>query len=245
VGGNVDALTMVTNDPAGVGRHVEVMTDILDEGSSLIEAFYLDNAVAASSYAEAPASGDMVYGGLTLNGLWHLNGKTVTFWLGGLDCGNHLVTNGSATVPYGDGISGGTGSGLFTSSFVASFGGAMPTVIGFSYISDGQIVRPNASQETGARNGPGFGKLRRNHQMAAQLEGAQGVSFGTTFTALKRALFRQPNDKAYTIQQQFTGIYYTTIEDDSSLDGMVCWRVTGPYICNVTAIGGRLSTQDG
>jgi hypothetical protein len=245
VGGNVDALTIVTNDPAGVGRHVEVMTDILDEGAARTDAFYVDDAVSATSYTEVAADTGMPYGGLALNGLWHLNGKTVTFWLGGLDCGDHLVTNGSATVPYGDGVSGGTGGGLFTSDFVAAFAGNMPTAIGFTYTSDGQIVRPNTPQETGARSGPGFGKLRRTHQFAAQLESTQGVSFGTTFANLSPAQFRLANDTAYTPLQQFTGIYQGTLEDNESFDGMICWRVTRPYICNLTAIGGRIATQDG
>src|SRR5204863_9629442 len=138
----LDALTLVTNGADNV-RHIETMTDILDEGSTLAQAAYLDDAItptATSSSIVTPAP----YGGLTLYGLWPLNGKTVTAWLGGLDCGDYLVTNGQITVPFGDGVSGGTAAGLFTAAFVATgttaagdvmFTGTMPALVGFSHNS--------------------------------------------------------------------------------------------------------------
>ncbi|HEX9213167.1 MAG TPA: hypothetical protein VF901_21880 [Bradyrhizobium sp.] len=253
VGGLLDALTMVTNGADNV-RHVETMNDILDEGAALAQAAYLDDAVTPTAFSIDPAA-PAPAGGLTLFGLWPLNGKTVTAWLGGLDCGDYLVTNGQITVPFGDGISGGTATGMFTAAFVSTgitafgdvmFTGTMPALVGFSYNSDGQIVRPSQPAESGARSGPAFGKKRRNHQFAIQVEGTQGTSVGTEFTTgrLKPILFKTKGEKAYRVSQQFTGIHWDTIVDDESFDGMICWRVSRPYICNIAAVGGFIQTQD-
>lgn len=246
VGGDVDALTIVTKGADDDIRHVEVLTDILDEDATLDEAWYLDNSVEPSSSSEAAATDDMPFGGLTLNGLWHLNGHEVTAWLGGLDCGDYEVEDGSITVPYGDGISSGTGSGLFTSDFVAGFDGDMPMVVGFTYTSDGQIVRPVSQQESGARNGPAFGKLRRAQRYAVQLQGAVygTISFGTTFDNILPALLRQPGGADYAITETFDGIHRDRLEDPYSFDTMLCWRITRPYPAGVVAIGPALQTQD-
>jgi hypothetical protein len=240
IGGNLDALTIVT-DANGL-RHVEVLTDTLDEGTPLWQASYLDDAVAPSSTTTSITT-PAPYGGLTLNGLWHLNGSKVTAWIGGLDCGDYTVINGSITVPYGDGIADGTAKGLFTQAFVSSWN-PLPALVGFTYTSQGQIVRPAGQQESGARAGPAFGKIRRNHQYAVLLEGAQGVSFGSNFAKMDPANFKDDAGNAYAINQQFSGIFWTTVTDDYSRDGMLAWQITRPYICNVIAIGGYVMTQD-
>ena len=243
VGGDLDALSLVTLDSSTGIYHVEVMTDAVDEGDTLLDATYLDDAVNPTSVVSsttAPAP----YGGLTINGLWHLNGKTATAWLGGLDCGDYVVANGSITVPYGDGISAGTANGLFTAVYAAT----LPfdqMLVGFTFTSQGQIVRPATPQESGARNGPAVGKVRRNHKIAAQFEGTGvGVSVGTTFAKVDPVKFRLPNDTAYLINQQFTGIYKDTLTDTFSYDGMVCWQVTRPYPCNIANLGGFIETTD-
>jgi hypothetical protein len=241
VGGNLDALTMVTLDPATSLYYVEILGDTLDEGSSLVQANFLDCSVTPSSttsnnFTPAP------YGGLTVNGLWHLNSTTATAWLAGMDCGDYFVTNGSITVPYGDGIAIGTAGGLFTAAAWA----ANPVgLVGYTYTSQGQIVRPHAREETGARSGPAFGKKRRNHYVIAQLEGTQGVSFGTDFeTDMLPAIFRQDSGKLYVVTQQFSGVWRDQVRNDYGFDGMLAWQVTRPYICNVIALGGAIQSQD-
>lgn len=245
--GTIDALYMVTNDPVTGFRHVEVLSNILDEGANLQEAIYLDNAVRPTSILESTTSPP--YGGLVLTGLFHLNGLKVTAWVAGLDCGDYKVANGEITVPYGDGISAGTASGQFTAEVVAAQGGIglLLAVVGYTYTTQGQIVRPNAPAETGARNGPAFGKKRRHHQIAAQVEGTQGVSFGTSFSAQMYPATFLINDNVanpVSISESYTGIYVNTINDDYSYDGMLCWQVTRPYPCNMVAIGGFLETMD-
>ena len=167
-GGNLDALTMVTNLVANPLRHVEILTDTMDELSPIGAAWFLDDAVVPSS-TTTTNTGGVGYGGLTINGLWHLNASTVSVFAGGLDCGDYVVANGSVFVPYGDSISSGTGGGLFTAAFAAAAAAASQVVIGFTYNSDGQLVRPQMPPEGGFRNGPGLGKRRRFHKAAAQL----------------------------------------------------------------------------
>ncbi len=244
IGGVNDSLIIATNDPVTNVRHIEVLTDILDEGSVLVQAVYLDDCVFPTIATTAPVTGP--YGGLTLAGLWHLNGKTVTAWIAGLDCGDHAVANGEITIPYGDGISAGTADGLFTADLVHSFNDNPRAVVGFTYTSQGQIVRPHSPQETGARNGPGFMKLRRTNWFGFQLEGAVtgSISFGTDFSALQAAEFKKPGGRPYTKLEQFTGIFRDTGSDSDSFDSMICWQVTRPYPANMVALGGALETKD-
>jgi hypothetical protein len=102
------------------------------------------------------------------------------------------VSNGAIFVPFGDGVSQGCGDGLFTQALVTPFIGAasLPMVVGFPFTSDGQIVRPVASAETGARTGPALGEMRRTDNIAAQLYGCvtQTISFGVSFDDLLPAI---------------------------------------------------------
>lgn len=253
--GNLDSLTAVTNDAATGIYHVEVLTDTPDELTALSACWFLDDAVNPTSISSStvPAPPLAPYGGLTINGLWHLNGKTVQVFAGGCDCGDpgqgnpfsdFVVTNGSVFVPYGDGLSVGPGAGQFTADFVRTLS-LSQIVVGFTYNSDGQLVRRNDPAETGARNGPALGKLRRNHRFAALLSNSLGVSFGATFDNLIPASFRKrdnitPIDPLTT----FSGVHQDTVADDYSYDGMLCWRVSRPYPTIITAISGNIETMD-
>jgi hypothetical protein len=278
--GNLDALTMMTNDTSTNVRFLEVLSDILDETALSSQAQYLDAAIVPTSTSAAavvthtpPQNGDTPYGGLVLNGLWPHNGKTVTAFLGGLDCGDYVVSNGSITVPYGDGIGGGEGSfplpgtnrndqGLFTVGFVGSgitangvtmFTGTMPMLVGFTFTSRGQLLRPFQPAETGARNGPAFAKLARDHYLMAQFAGSVGGaggvqlghSFNSTTAPLEPANFTQDDDAtALTVDQQFTGIYRDQFNGDYTFDSRPAWQVTRPVICNIQAIGAARETAD-
>ena len=58
----------------------------------------LDDAIVPSStVVQTPPTGGP-YGSLLVNGLWDHNGKTVTAFIAGLDCGDYVVSNGSITV---------------------------------------------------------------------------------------------------------------------------------------------------
>jgi hypothetical protein len=235
--GALDTLFMVTTD--GNSNYVELITDLAEEGDSLVEASYLDAAVAPSS--TAPSATPVPFGGLTINGLWHLNGKIVQIWAAGLDCGDFSIGGGSVLVPYGDGVSGGTASGLFTA---AAWTANPVALIGFTFTSQGQMVRPNATVETGARSGPSLGKKRRTDQYAIQVEGTQALSVGTRFNFLDPCRFRFPDDTPYAVNQPFTGIHWDMLTDQYGYDSLICWQVTRPYPVNIVAVSGFIQTMD-
>lgn len=251
VGGDLDSLTMVTNDVESGIRHVEILTDAPDENTELADCWFLDDAVeVTSTSSNETAITGAPFGGMTLNGLWHLNGETVQVFAGGVDCGDRgtgstgftdfVVTNGSCFVPYGDGISAGSGRGLFTRNFAAT----ARIIVGLTYNSDGQMARPIAPADSGARTGPALGKTRRTHRYAALVEGTLNISFGTDFDNLNPALFRKANGNPIDDLTTFSGVHSDTIEDDYSYDSMLCWRISRPWPANLAALEGFIQTQD-
>ena len=249
-GGTLDSLVMVTNDPGTNIRHVELLADMFEETDNLQDAWMLDDAVIPSSYAVGST-------GVTFNGLWHLNGKLVTVFAAGLDCGDFTVAAGSIGVPYGDGISEGAGGGLFTQELVNSFtAGMMPAVIGFNFNSDGQLTRPMTPQESGARSGPALAKKRRFDQYGMLIVTANGgvlpetstpagLQVGTNFNNLNPANFRLADDVtplAYGVS--YSGVHWDTLDDDASFDGMLCWRATRPWPATIAAIESFGETRD-
>lgn len=232
-GGELEALSAITSD--GTYRYVEIMGQVFGEEDDLSTAQYLDAAIAAASYVDLGAT-------LKVNGLWGLNGKTARVCVGGLDGGSAVVASGSVTLTYGDGI-----ENLFTAEYVASFAGACPIFAGFAFTSQGQMLRPNAPIESGARQGPGFGKTRRSHRVAASIVNALSgaISFGTTFTKLQPALFKVRNSARLSQAQLYTGIYKETLQDGGEpLDSTLCWEVTGIGPATIAAAGAFLNTED-
>ena len=90
--GELDALSAVTLDSAGL-YHVETLADLYEEGDTIPDAWFLDEATTPTSFTVGSTS-------ITLNGLWYLNGQTCTAFLNGLDCGDWPVSNGSMTVNF-------------------------------------------------------------------------------------------------------------------------------------------------
>jgi hypothetical protein len=236
--GTLDALVMVTKDPDSNVRHVEVLSVNFTEGDDLVDAFFLDDGIVPTSYVRAA--------NVTFNGLWSHEGQTIGIFAGGLYLGEYLVADGSATVEFGDGISQGPGDGLFTATFVDSFAGAMPIVAGFNYTTDGQIVRPMAPVDTGARNGPSLGKKRRSNQYAALLDNTvtNSVTFGTTPGEGYPALFTEPNNTPLSRLTLFSGVHWATLKDDDSFDGALAWRIDTPFPLTITALEWFVDTKD-
>lgn len=292
--GNLDALTMVTNDATTNIRHVEVLTDIPNETTPFLSSWFLDDAVNPTSVINNGT-------GLTINGLWHLNGKTVQVFAGGLDCGDigdlaqpfnpnftysqnqytrgsdlniyqsignknigndpttdggvhwtligtgldFVVSNGSITITYGDGVSAGAGGGKFIQSFATALA-LNQIVVGCTYNSDGQIVRPQMPAETGARTGSGVGKISRDHFFGVYLVNTLGISFGTNFSSLIPARFTQADEVTpIPALTTFTGMY-TDIPDSrySRFEERLCWRSNRPFPAAIPLIGISRATQD-
>jgi hypothetical protein len=226
-----ETLTVITVGSDDI-RRVQILRALPEENETLLDAAYLDNSITPSAYVV-----DSVEQTVTMYGLWPLNDQEVTVWAGGLDLGDFTVEDGAVVVSIGAHAS-------FTMPYVMSFGGAMPIVVGFSYLSQGQLLRPATSAETGAQMGPGFGKLRRVHNYAVQLLNAKGISFGTVFDKLHPAKLTTRGGTALTAFQMKTGVHTDVLEDGSTLDGMICWQISRPYPATIVAIGGFIQTAD-
>lgn len=243
-GGDLDTLTMVTNDPATSVRHVEILTDLFDEDAALTTAWFLDDAVAPSSYTY-----DLTLKVVILNGLWHLNGKTVSVFMAGLDAGDYVVSGGQITVHID-----GSANPYLTSDFVQPFLTDLPAVVGFTYNSDAQVLRPGPQKNSGAANGPAFGKVSRAHQIAALVEGtvgslngttAAGLQFGSFFDKLNPAIFRNPDQSIIPPTGVFDGVYWSPVDNPYTFDeGQLCWRISRPVPATIAAFSAFQMTQD-
>jgi hypothetical protein len=133
-------------------RHVELLTDTPDENTDLADAWFLDNAVTPTSTSvdqRSRTGGPMA--GHDAQRAVAPQRRNRAGVRGGLDLGDRgpgttgftdfVVASGSVTIPFGDSISSGPGRGLFTSDFVAGIE-TTQIVVGFTYNSDGQMVRP-------------------------------------------------------------------------------------------------------
>jgi hypothetical protein len=254
VGGNLDALTMVTNDPKTDVRHVEILTDVQDELTPLAASWYLDDAVLPTLAAGSTSA--------VLSGLPYPDGSVVQVFCAGLDCGDvgkgapgdgpftdFTVTSGSITVPYGDGIllnGAGPGRGLFTQAAAIAASAAGQLIVGFTYNSDGQLVRPMTQAETGARNGPAFAKPSRGHRYGMKLVNTVALRIGGSFATLKPAALKKPNSPSnIDTGTTFSGIAFGELNDDYDYEGGTpAWRVARPFPANVVIIGSNLATQD-
>ena len=240
--GTLPTLGMVTSD--GTYRYVEVMTPKFEEGSALTTAWFLDGAQATTSTAPlAYATGTVGPApGIIISGLWHMNGLTVTVFAGGLDVGDVLVSGGAAGVAFAP--TGTQTNASFTSAFVSAFNGAMPIVVGKTYTSQAQLVRPD-TMEGGARNGPGAAKSRKLNKFGAYLVNAWGLSFGTKFANLRAATFKTTGGTALANGQMFSGVQKDVINDDAEgLAGQLCFQQTRPFPATIGSITGFIQTED-
>lgn len=252
--GSLDTLALVTNSPSSNVRFIESLTTMNDETDPLYQAYFLDCAVA-------PKAASLANNAVTFYGLFHLNGSTVSVFAASVDCGDYVVVNGQVTVPLGtlDNISGVTFdipqfnilqpfSSDFRDHFVTVVGSGVsyiiPCVIGFNYQSQGQLCRPMMQADTGARNGPGFGKKRRTARYAIQLVESLGLQVGTDFAKMKPVPTTSPMGNNPPYLSAFSGVRRETLGDDFSFDSMLCWQTIRPYPATVVAFGGFIETQD-
>ena len=147
--GALDSLCMLTQDPVTGICHIEFSAKLFDIGDTIYSAWQLDDACTPTQ-----AVGNSL--NVTFYGYTYLNGKTVTAWVGGLDCGDYVVSNGSITVPYG------AAGGLFTAAYLQgiqgqSFGGLATPLTQVSTV----LPPPNTTPQTilGFIPNPAFGPV--------------------------------------------------------------------------------------
>jgi hypothetical protein len=263
IDGNLDTLAIVSNDLGTSIRHVELAGTMFEEDDLLTAAAFLDDAIVPIT-GETVTVSSIVY--IRFWGLWNLNGKKVTVFAAGLDCGDYLVEGGYCDVPLASATTVANATDdrhLFTFAHLSAttndlvdFGdlecpidsGALtiPCIVGFTYTSRGQLLRPVDPKDVGTQAGPGFGKTRRVHHYAALLQNCirKGIKFGTSFTNLKPALFKTAGGTVYEKTELFSGMWTEPLSGDNDMDGQICWEVTRPYPAIVCAVGGFQVTQD-
>lgn len=251
--GQLDNLVMVTNDLASGVRHVELLENIFDVGFPIARGWFLDDAITPTGSLATVAGATT----LTLSGLTHLEGKTVTASVGGMDCGDFTVSGGVIAVPVDyDQFNPNTLSSAYLASVssatkwgadgmaIAGTVFTVPCVVGFTYTSQGQGLRPDTIDQIRSPTGPGLGKPRRGHQFAVLLSASQGVSFGTDFAKLHAAQFKSSGGTPYNNTRLFSGVYWDTLDDDYGFDSMFAWQVTRPYPAALVAYTVFQNTQD-
>jgi len=207
--------------------------------------------------------------GIVFTGLWYAVGKTLSVWLAGLDCGDHVVaSNGTLTVPYQS-----DPDGLMTPTYllavnnqpapntwrnvlpeiaadiVVTIGGMptgliLPCVVGYNYPSQGQIVRPNAPDEAKTTQGAAQGVTRRTYMYSAQLIDTIGVQFGTDFSHMYTASLSDSAGRRLNSATGFTGIHWDTLDADYDFDNMLCWTTTRPMPCTVVSVEGFMEVTE-
>ncbi len=158
------------------------------------------------------------------------------------EIGTYLTAHpGTFTSKWGRIYLGGTTLGRSAPSTVQY---TVPISTGFTYNSDGQLLRPDFGQDAGARTGPAGGKIRRNHWYGALFHRARRVSIGFDFSHLDPITFKDNGGTALAAPTLFSGVQSDTMIDDYSFDGMIAWRISRPYPCIVASVHGYIKTQD-
>jgi hypothetical protein len=261
--GVLDNLDMVTTD--GTNYFVEGLTQIFDEDDDLSNAWFVDGGLVPDSAYADTVSG---VNGIRFTGLWYFVGQTLTVCAFGLDLGDFVVdANGTVFVPYGSGTAPasidytapGAGAYVFTAAFIASHllvapgrngavaysTGYIPCVVGHTFTSQGQVLRPGTPEQSGARTGPPMAKKRRSHYFGALFHNTIGTQVGTDFgNTLYPTIFKDDGDNVFTPTQMYSGTWRNTVADDYSYDSMICWQILRPYPASVVSIGAFLKTSD-
>ncbi len=197
---------------------------------------------------------------ITITGMYHLVGKTVSLVLGGLDCGDLVVAgDGSITIAYRA-----DPGGLLTPAFLVAADGStsdastpidivyadastgtlfVDVVVGYTYTSQGRVLRPATEADTKSPQGGGLAKTRRVHSLGALLTNSQGLSFGTDFTTMRPANFVS-GATLLDGTEMFNGVHWMHADDGYDFDGMVSWQVTRPVPAMINAIATFVDVQE-
>lgn len=268
--GTDEFLTAVVFEPNTSNYHIIQMTAFPGETQTIYSNYYLDDGIVPLC-AETAANGGSGQTGITVYGLNPFEGFSVDVWINGLDLGTHLVTNGSFYIAYGSDTNGfftqanmlliaGSYFGAAATTLALHAGGTspIPCVIGYTYTSQGQLLRPGTAVEIGTRTGPPLGHLRRIHKFAVLLANAitRSISFGTiplsaatkngfafnqvtlTGTNARPAILKGETATEFGINYMYNGVHKDTIDCGEDFDGVIYWNVTRPYAATIISIAG-------
>lgn len=242
VGGTLESLSLITTPTdENTPYNIEILSDLYEETTPLLDAAFLDDAITPASY-------QLTLDGCVLTGLWHLSGKKVGVFGAGLDLGDHLVSNGSTTVPYGDGIQAGTADGLFTQALVNSFGaGLCPFLVGYCFTSQGQLLRPVLPDQSGAQLGMALALVKRIAEFGMLVVAAitRTLGIGTLLTATRSVKFKSQGSRDLSRNTVYSGVHWDTLDDDgTSLNNAIGWTISRPLPAIIPAVQSFIETQD-
>lgn len=113
--------------------------------------------------------------------------------------------------------------------------------IGYSYKSQGQMLR----LEAGSADGTAMGKTRRIHRVGMMLHRTGGLKIGMDFsTGLQEINFRKASDRIGEAVPLYTGIISETLEADYDYENEFCWEQSKGLPGTILAVMPQLVTQD-
>jgi len=160
----------------------------------------------------------------TVTGLWHLIGETVG-----------VLVDGAA---HPDCVVSATGTITLTSP-------ASVVQVGYTYDSDGQMLR----QDAGAADGTAQGKYQRTHVVNIRVHDTLGMKFGAGFhttgpgklTEYVSRTSAVPGDTAVPL---YSGDIEVRWEGSYTKDNYVTWRNSSMFPATILAVMPQLHTQD-
>lgn len=250
VDGALDALHLVARSLETGVCHVLVSANFPTQSDPLTLSMYLDDAVVPSCASFTSATN------LRLYGLWHHRNREVTVFLSGIDCGDYTISNtGTVDLTLGTPV-------LLTRKYLhdVSTSGTdfadlampvdsgdltIPCIVGYTYTSQGQRMRPVEPLETGAKLGPALAKFKRSNEYGVLLHRSinGAVDFGTTFSNMRPALLRTDGNRDIPKTTLYSGVHWANTEDGYSFDSQIAWQITRPYPTTIVALGAHIVTQ--
>ena len=187
-------------------RHIEYMKPI-EFGGNVEDAFFLDSGLTYDGSAT-----------LTISGLNHLEGETVSVLADGAAHADKVITNGIITL---DRLS-------------------SKVHIGYGYTSTVETLR----LEAGADDGVAQGKIKRIHGVTARLFNTVGAELGPDLDNLDRLPFRDSSMSMNQAVPLFTGDKEIYFPSGYETDARVIVRQSQPLPMTVLAIMRRSNTFD-
>ena len=189
---------------------------------------------------------------LIFPGYYYAVGRTLSAVIGGLYCGDYVVSSsGTLTVPINSDPDGNC-NGAYLSQFdvgpfdKVTYGPAttaltlavgyatatiyIPVIIGYNFPSIGKRLPQIKSQ------GSGLGAVRRSHQYGAMVLNSIGLQIGTNFTDMHPVRYELDGTPPQ-YSQMFTGVVWDTVDGDYNFDEGLFFMVTQPYPTTIVALG--------
>jgi hypothetical protein len=279
-----DQLYLITHDPVGGLYYHEMLMPLWQDNDTLVQAWPLDACMSGINYGtlqtgtdtgpirfEGLFAVDDSAGHLVFNGLHYFAGKTVTAWLGGLDCGDYVVTaGGTITVPYAA-----DAGGLCTKAYLQSLDKInlppantawyaeadlpnmptlisgtvynIPMVIGTPFTTELQKLRPDVQQDAHTQFGPGTGTIKRNHWYALNLSAGVANTIqvgGDNLVTYPATLDNYKTGQATPATTLFQGIFRDTVDSDYDLDGQLYIKMTRPAPMSLAGWTGMVESNE-